>query len=66
MIETQKREHSGKPDEMYQVIQWCSPGAYLELFARYPQPGWSVWGNEAPDDVVPRGRLYPAYGLRTA
>lgn len=48
MIETQKREHSRKPDEQYGVIEACSPGPYLELFARYPQPGWTAWGDEVP------------------
>jgi N6-adenosine-specific RNA methylase IME4 len=62
MLETCKREHSRKPDELYPLIEACSPGAYLELFARYPQPGWTAWGNEAPVEVVPRGRQYPAYG----
>ncbi len=59
MIETQKREHSRKPDELYPVIEACSPGPYLELFARYPKPGWAVWGDEA--HVVPRGRRYAGY-----
>ncbi len=62
MIETRKREHSRKPDEQYEVIEACSPGGYLELFARYPQPGWVTWGNEADEDVTPRGQQYPAYG----
>jgi N6-adenosine-specific RNA methylase IME4 len=66
MIETQKREHSRKPDELYPVIEACSPGPRLELFARYPQPGWAVWGNEAAEEVVPRGRQYRAYGLLSA
>lgn len=61
MIETQKREHSRKPDELYPIIEACSPGPFLELFARYPQPGWDVWGNEAHPDVVPRGRQHPMY-----
>ena len=39
MIETRKREHSRKPDEQYDVIEACSPGPYLELFARYPRRG---------------------------
>src|SRR5690554_2142550 len=43
MIETIKREHSRKPDEQYPLIEACSPGPYLELFARYPQPGWTAW-----------------------
>jgi N6-adenosine-specific RNA methylase IME4 len=46
MIETRKREHSRKPDEQYVLIESCSPGPYLELFARFPQPGWVVWGDE--------------------
>jgi N6-adenosine-specific RNA methylase IME4 len=66
MIETQKREHSRKPDELYKVIESCSPGPYLELFARYPQPGWTVWGDEASEHVVPRGRQYPTYKQVTA
>jgi N6-adenosine-specific RNA methylase IME4 len=61
MIETRKREHSRKPDEFYQVIESCSPGPYLELFARYPRPGWATWGDEADLAIMPRGRQYPAY-----
>ena len=61
MIETRKREHSRKPDEQYEVIEDCSPGPYLELFARYPRPGWVSWGLEADEEVAPRGRRYPAY-----
>ena len=41
-----KREHSRKPDELYPIIEACSPGPYLELFARYVRPGWTQWGNE--------------------
>lgn len=61
MIETRKREHSRKPDESYGVIESCSPGPYLELFARYPRAGWTVWGDESHGEP-PRGRSYPAYG----
>ena len=46
ILSTQKREHSRKPDEFYDIVEACSPGPYLELFARHPQPGWSQWGNE--------------------
>lgn len=62
MIETRKREHSRKPDELYPIVEACSPGPYLELFARYPHPGWTSWGNEAGPDTTPRGRRYAAYG----
>lgn len=61
MIETRKREHSRKPDEQYQLIMSCSPGPYLELFARYPQPGWVAWGNEADADITPQGKTYAGY-----
>jgi N6-adenosine-specific RNA methylase IME4 len=47
LIATRKREHSRKPDELFPVIEACSPGPYLELFARGARPGWSAWGNEA-------------------
>jgi N6-adenosine-specific RNA methylase IME4 len=49
IISTQKREHSRKPDEQYAVIEACSPGPRLELFARGPRAGWTVWGNQAED-----------------
>ena len=43
---SQKREHSRKPDEIYTLIEQCSPRPYLELFARFRRPGWDQWGNE--------------------
>jgi len=46
MLATRKREHSRKPDEIYDIIEACSPGPYLELFARFQRNGWSQWGNE--------------------
>ncbi|WP_354533852.1 MT-A70 family methyltransferase [Ralstonia sp. 1138] len=61
MIETRKREHSRKPDEQYRLIEACSPGAYLEMFARHARPGWSVWGDESADEVIPRGVVHKGY-----
>ncbi len=46
LLATRKREHSRKPDELYDMVERCSPGPYLELFARFPRPGWAQWGNE--------------------
>ena len=46
LLATRKREHSRKPDEMYPIIEACSPGPRLELFARYPRQGWTSWGDE--------------------
>jgi N6-adenosine-specific RNA methylase IME4 len=46
IVSTRKREHSRKPDEVYDIIESCSPGPYLELFARHGREGWRQWGNE--------------------
>jgi N6-adenosine-specific RNA methylase IME4 len=62
MIESRKREHSRKPDEQYAIIERCSPGPFLELFARYPREGWTAWGDEAGEWVIPRGRVHRGYG----
>lgn len=47
ILSTRKREHSRKPDEIYDVVEACSPGPYLELFARHTRPNWTQWGDEA-------------------
>lgn len=54
---TRKREHSRKPDEFYQIVESCSPGPFLEMFARGPKPGWSVWGNQS-DEYYPDWPTY--------
>lgn len=46
LLATRKREHSRKPDEIYDIIESCSPGPYLEVFARFCRAGWNQWGNE--------------------
>lgn len=46
IIRTRKRWHSRKPDELYNIIESCSPGPYIELFARFSRKNWSQWGNE--------------------
>ena len=48
-LSSQKREHSRKPDELYAIVESCSPGPFLELFARGTRPGWAGWGNQAED-----------------
>jgi N6-adenosine-specific RNA methylase IME4 len=45
------QEHSHKPEEQYAIVERCSPGPYLELFARRTRPGWDAWGNEVESDV---------------
>jgi len=49
VIRTMKQEHSRKPDELYDIIEGCSPGPYLELFARGTRPKWFAFGNEADE-----------------
>jgi N6-adenosine-specific RNA methylase IME4 len=56
-LATQKREHSRKPDEQYPLIEACSPGPRLELFARGPRSGWTVFGNQS-DDYTPTWKTY--------
>ena len=57
IISTRKREHSRKPDELYDIIESCSPGPYLELFARGKREGWSVWGNQS-ENYFPEWSTY--------
>ena len=49
IILSRKREHSRKPDEQYPIIEACSPGPFLELFARGARQGWFTWGNQSKD-----------------
>jgi N6-adenosine-specific RNA methylase IME4 len=58
MIETRKREHSRKPDEQYELIESCSSGPYLELFARGERRNWTVWGNQADESYTPTWKTY--------
>lgn len=57
IIKSMKREHSRKPDEQYDIIEACSSGPFIELFARGPREGWTTWGNQA-DDYSP---AWPTY-----
>lgn len=58
MIATRKREHSRKPDEQYKLITECSPGPFLEMFARGQRAGWTIWGNQADESYVPSWPTY--------
>ncbi len=49
ILKTQKREHSRKPDEFYGIVESCSPGPYLEMFARGARKGWFGWGDQSED-----------------
>jgi N6-adenosine-specific RNA methylase IME4 len=57
-LPTRKREHSRKPDEIYPIIEACSFGPYLELFARGTRSNWQTWGNQAHDSYEPTWSTY--------
>jgi N6-adenosine-specific RNA methylase IME4 len=58
LLATRKREHSRKPDELFEIIEACSCRPFLELFARGAHPGWTIWGDQATDDYQPSWVTY--------
>jgi N6-adenosine-specific RNA methylase IME4 len=46
LLAERKREHSRKPEQLYEIIESCSPGPRLEMFARNERQGWHQWGNQ--------------------
>ena len=58
LIRSMKREHSRKPDEFISLIESCSSGPFLEMFARGNREGWDMWGNQATDDYEPTWNTY--------
>src|SRR2546425_2092624 len=58
IVVSRKREHSRKPDELYEIIERCSPEPYLELFARHVRPGWYQWGDDVPKEALYQGELF--------
>ncbi len=57
IIRSQKREHSRKPDEAYGIVEACSSGPFLEMFARGTREGWVAWGNQS-EDYTPTWSTY--------
>ena len=58
LIRTMKREHSRKPDEIIPIIEACSSGPFIELFARGDRVGWAMWGNQADASYEPTWNTY--------
>lgn len=58
LLATRKREHSRKPDEQYEIIEACSPGPFIELFARGTRLNWTAWGDQAVQDYRPTWSTY--------
>jgi len=63
LMATRKREHSRKPAEQYQIIEACSPGPFLELFARGRRKNWATWGDQADEGYRPS---WPTYAVNSA
>lgn len=66
LLSTRKRDHSQKPWEFYSLIESCSPGPYLELFARERTPGWVAWGNKLLPEATPQSVVDGAAGKPAA
>jgi N6-adenosine-specific RNA methylase IME4/ParB-like chromosome segregation protein Spo0J len=67
VIEADRREHSRKPDEAYQLIERMYPELpKIELFARSAREGWARWGNQAPPADNDDGLDIPDYLRRDA
>lgn len=68
VIISRKQEHSWKPDEAYRIIEACSPGPYLELFARQRRTGWEWWGDQAStyEEVRPLVPMYNGHALESS
>jgi N6-adenosine-specific RNA methylase IME4 len=60
IVISHKQEHSRKPEAIYGIIEACSPGPYLELFARERVDGWTCWGDQV-DTYLKSRPVYPAY-----
>ena len=58
------QDHSHKPEEFHKIVERCSPGPYLELFARRKQPNWDVWGNQIESDVMLKDYPVPKYSAK--
>jgi N6-adenosine-specific RNA methylase IME4 len=63
---SRKREHSRKPDEQYPIIEACSRGPYLEMFARGERKKWAIWGNQANEDYAPTWDTYANHSQSVA
>lgn len=63
LLRSMKREHSRKPDEFVSIVESCSPGPYLEMFARGYREGWTLWGNQANIDYEPDWNTYSNHSV---
>ena len=60
IIVSRKQEHSRKPEQAHKIVEACSPGPFVELFARERVTGWTTWGDQV-DTYMETRPHYPAY-----
>lgn len=58
VLRAPKLSRNRKPDDVYMLIERCSPGPYLELFGTVERKGWASWCNQGADgaESLPRAR----------
>lgn len=61
VILSRKGGHSIKPEEQFSIIEACSWGPFIELFARRTRRGWSHWGNDVT--IAPEQPMLPCLEL---
>lgn len=68
VISSLAREHSRKPDCVYEMIEHMYPELdKIELFSRNERAGWTMWGNEAEEEEESiEAASAPAAGLASA
>ena len=66
LIRSQKQEHSRKPEEFVSLIERCSPGPYVELFARGKRQNWDMWGKQAHESYEPTWSTYKNHTVNKA
>jgi N6-adenosine-specific RNA methylase IME4 len=62
LIISPRRQHSRKPDEIYERIEQLVDGPYVELFSRISRDRWDGWGNQYRlfDDGEVATRRFPS------
>lgn len=65
IVISRKEEHSKKPGDVYRIIRECSPGPFLELFARERMPGWTSWGDQVDTYAAPDYPIYNGHAKRS-
>ena len=50
LFASKRLRHSAKPDIVHELVEKHFPGPYLEIFGRRSRQGWTVLGNESPED----------------